>query len=360
MPRSDNNRGGTWLSRRRLLAGIGGGAAVGVAVPFVLQNSAAQAASKNLVFVTWGGTYRTSLEEALIKPFTAETGINVTVVDTPDLAKVKVQVTTGNVEWDVFDAPGALGTAGSRAGYWEPLNSSLFDTSDLSIEATKDLVPLYTFSGGIAYDPKRYPDGKHPKNFVEYFDAKAFPGRRTFRNRPSETLEAALLADGVPHSKMYPLDVDRAFKSLDRIKSSVAKWVDPTPQTITLLQTNEVDFSYSYASRVRAVAKTGASLAFSFDQTLNDLEYLAVLRNAPNKDNALKFVSFALQPERQAAAMNLLGTTPNSKKALPMLSAETRKWLPDMTSDQNLILNDWWWSENFEEVSRRFKEWVLT
>ncbi|MHB0773028.1 ABC transporter substrate-binding protein [Bradyrhizobium sp. 1.29L] len=354
-----NGRSGIHLSRRRLLAGMGGGAALSLTTPFVLRHGRAEAASKNLVFVTWGGTYRKSIEEGLVKPFVTETGINVTVLDTPDLAKVKAQIISGNVEWDVFDAPGALGTSGSKAGYWEPLNSSLFDTSDLSLPATKDLVPFLTFAGGIAYDPKRYPEGKYPKNFAEYFDAKAFPGRRTFRDRPSETLEAALLADGVPPSKIYPLDVDRAFKALDRIKPSVAKWVEATPQTVTLLQTNEVDFSYTYASRVRTAAEAGASVAFSSAQTLNGLEYLAVLKNSPNKDNALKFVSYALQPARQAAVMDLLGLMPNSRKAYSMLSPETRKWLPDMTSDQNVVMDEWWWSENFEKLSRRFKEWML-
>jgi putative spermidine/putrescine transport system substrate-binding protein len=348
------------ISRRQFVAGIGGASALSIAAPFILRSTGAKAASNNLVFVTWGGTYRSSLEEALVKPFTAETGINVTVVDTPDLAKVKAQVTTGNVEWDVFDAPGALGANGSKEGYWEPLNASLFDTGDLSIPMTKDLVPAYTFAGGIAYDPKRFPDGKHPRNFPEYFDAKAFPGRRTFRNRPSETLEAALLADGVPPSKLYPLDIERAFKALERIKPDVAKWIDSTPQTITLLQTNEVDFSYSYASRVRTTGAAGAGMAFSFDQTLNGLEYFAVVKNAPNKENAFKFLSFSMRPDRQAAAMELLGNTPVSKKALPLLSPGVRKWLPNMESDQNVLLDDLWWAQNFDKVSRRFKEWVLT
>lgn len=348
------------VSRRRLLTGIGGGAVLSVAAPFVLRGGRAEAASKNLVFVTWGGTYRTSVEEGLIKPFMAETGINVTVIDTPDLAKVKAQVTTGNVEWDVFDAPGALGASGSKEGYWEPLPASLFDAGDLSVAPTKDLVAFYTFAGGIGYDPKRFAEGKFPKNFAEYFDVKTFPGRRTFRNRPSETLEAALLADGVPPSKIYPLDVDRAFKALDRVKPSVAKWVDSTPQTITLLQTNEVDFSYTYASRVKTTGATGAGMAFSFAQTLIGLEYLAVLKNAPNKENALKFVSYAMRPERQAAVAELLGNTPNSKKAVGLLTPEARKWLPNMESDQNLIMDDMWWAGNFEKLSRRFKEWVLS
>ena len=52
-------------SRRRLLTTIGGGAALTLAAPFVLRSGRAQAQSKNLVFVTWGGTYRSSVEFGL-------------------------------------------------------------------------------------------------------------------------------------------------------------------------------------------------------------------------------------------------------------------------------------------------------
>ena len=343
------------LTRRRLLGGIG---AASLAAPFVLRGRHASAASNELTFVTWGGTYRGTIEQGAIKSFTETTGIKVNVIDTPDLAKVKAQVTTGNVEWDVFDAPGALGASGAKEGYWEALDPKLFDLEDLAIKPTNVLVPFYTFAGGIAWNPAKFPDGKHPTTFKEYFDVKAFPGRRTFRDRPSETLEAALLADGVAPDKLYPLDVDRAFKALDRVKASVASWVAATPQTITLLQTGEVDFSYSYASRVKTTNAEGAGMAFSFAQTLNGLEYLAVLKGAPNKENAFKFVSHCLKPEVQAKTMELMSNTPVSKKAFPMLSEGARKWLPDLANPQNVLLNDAWWADNFEKVTRRFKEWV--
>lgn len=351
------NRTGPTISRRRFMAGAAGAA---LAAPYVLRAGVASAQAGELTFVTWGGTYREAVEKSIIEPFTAETGIKVNVIDTPDLAKVKAQVMTGNVEWDVFDAPGAMGASGSNEGYWEPLDPALFDADDLAIPATDDLVPFYTFAGGIAWDPAKYGEGQHPTNFAEYFDHEKFPGRRTFRDRPSETLEAALLADGVPPAELYPLDVDRAFAKLDTIKPYVASWVAATPQTITLLQTGEVDFSYTYSGRVKTTNAGGAGLAFSFDQTLNGLEYLAVVKGAPNKENAFKFVSFAMRPESQAGLMELLGNNPISKKALTMLSEEARKWLPNMENPNNVILDDAWWSDNFETVSRRFKEWVLT
>lgn len=346
----------TTVSRRHFLAT---GAAV-LAAPAILRATRVNAQSSSINFVTWGGTYRDSIVKGAIESFTAETGITVNIIDTPDLAKVKAQTMTGNIEWDVFDAPGALGTSGSKEGYWEELDPALFDLDDLALKPTADLVPYYTFAGGIAWDPERFPEGKHPRNFTEYFDLETFPGRRTFRDRPSETLEAALLADGVAPADLYPLDIERAFAALDRIKSSVASWVSATPQTITLLQTGEVDYSYTYGSRVRTSNEAGGKqMAFSFDQTLNGVEYLAVLKGAPNKENAMKFLQHCMRPDVQAATMELLANTPVSNSAIPQMSEAAQQWLPDLTKPENVILDDAWWADNFEDVTREFKEWVL-
>lgn len=342
--------------RRRILSGLGHGALAAVAAPFIVTSRHARAAGK-MVLVSYGGSYRTSVETALVKPFSQEFGVEVTVIDTPDLAKVKAQQMTGNIEWDVFDAVGAPGAQGSKAGYWEPLDPGMFDGKDIVGGVRKDLVPFYMFAGGIGWDPARFGAGKAPRTFAEYWDVKKFPGMRTFRNRASETLEAALLADGVPPSKLYPLDLDRAFKSLERIKPHVVKWVDETPQSIALLERGEANFSYVYASRVRT--QTGGKYAFSFDQNLLGTEYLAVVKGAPNKANAMKFVQFAMQPERQAALMTLLGNIPTSRKAMPMIGEDARKWMGNVDNPNNVILSDEFWADRFEVVTRRFKEWVL-
>lgn len=338
------------ISRRQFLATAG---VATVAAPFVLRQPS-RAASNSLVFVTWGGSYRTGLEEGIIKPFTAETGINVTVIDTPDLAKVKAQITTGNVEWDVFDAIGGPAFSGSAEGFWEPLSASLFDASDLSVPVEADMVPLYTAPGVVAYNSDRSAEGQYPTNFTEYFDLEKFPGRRTLRNRPFEALEMALLADGVAPAELYPLDVDRAFKKLETIKPNIVKWVEATQETISLLQTGETDFTYTYPTRVK---NAGPPMACSLEQTLSQVEYLTVLKGAPNKENAFKFLSFALRPEVQAATMEQIVNRPVSKKAFEMLSPEARKWLP--TAEADVMIDSKWWAGNLESVNRRFKEWVM-
>ncbi|WP_321788900.1 ABC transporter substrate-binding protein [Paraburkholderia sp. J94] len=354
---SDNN---IILPRRRFLQAAGATLLSGaVAAPMIVTSRKAAAAS-NLTVVSWGGNYHQGVEEALAKPFEKEFGVHVTLVDTPDLARVKAQVMTNNVQWDVFDAVGPMAMTGAKNGYWEPLDPALFDQSDLIAPMTKFAVPFYGFTGGICWDNSKYLAGKHPETFADYFDVKKFPGQRTLRNRASETLEIALLADGVPPEKIYPLDVPRAFRALDRIKPFIGKWVDQTPQTVSLVETGQVDFSYTYSTRVKAAQEAGKPINFSFKQTLTGLEYLVVLKNAPNKANAMKFVQFAMRPDRQAALMDYLGNTPASKKALPLVKPDVRKWLSDPGNKMNLISNDVWWAEHYDELTLRFKEWVLS
>lgn len=355
-----SNQDQSKANRRQFLQAAGTtAAAAAIGLPLLATPRKAAAAGK-LVVVSWGGTYRTAVEEALVKPFEKEFGVSVTLVDTPDLAKVKAQVMTRNVEWDVFDAVGPMAMTGSKAGYWEPLDPAMFDTADLIAPMTKEAVPFYGFTGGICWDGKRLPEGKAPQTFAEYFDTKAFPGKRTLRNRASETLEIALLADGVPADKIYPLDVPRAFKALERIKPHIAKWVDQTPQTVTLVETGEVDFSYTYATRAKASQESGKPTQFSFKQNIIGLEYLVVLKNAPNKANAMKYVQFAMRPDRQAALMDLHGNTPASKKARGLMKPEVSKWLSDPANKNNLVSNDAWWADHYDELTLKFKEWVLS
>ena len=348
------------LPRRRFLQAAGATLlSTAVAAPMVITSRKAMAAS-NLTVVSWGGNYHAGVQDALATAFEKEFGVHVTLVDTPDLAKVKAQVMTNNVQWDVFDAVGPMAMTGSKNGYWEPLDPALFNRSDLIASMTKDAVPLYGFTGGICWDNRKFPDGKHPQTFAEYFDFKKFPGQRTLRNRASETMEIALLADGVPPEKLYPIDVERAFKSLDRIKPYIGNWVDQTPQTVTLVETGQVDFSYTYSTRVKAAQEANKPINFSFKQNLIGLEYLVVLKNSPNKANAMKFLQFALRPDRQATLMNALGNTPASKSALPMVKPEVRKWLSDPSNKMNVVSNDVWWADHYDELTLRFKEWVLS
>ena len=296
-------------SRRRFL----GNATVVAASATFMPMAFAQA--RNIVVTCWGGDYEKAIKSCFAEPFTKETGIGVSLVNNADLTKMKVQVDSKNVQWDVFDSVGPQITAGARQGMWEDIDAKIVDRSDLVAPGGKDYVGTYLFGGGVAYDPKRVAEGKRPQNLKDFWDVQRFPGRRGLRTRISETLEMALVADGVAPDKLYPLDIERGFKALDRIKPAVKKWIETTPETITLITSNELDYTYTYMSRVFPAQKAGSSVAMATGQTINSLEYLAVPKYGKNTEAAMQYVAFCLRPDRQAAFANTVFFAPNARKA---------------------------------------------
>ena len=107
------------------------------------------------------------------------------------------------------------------------------------------------YSSVLAYSQKKFPKDA-PKSWADFWDVKKFPGRRALRNHPLATLEAALMADGVPPDKLYPLDVDRAFKKLEEIKPHITVWWTSGAQSAQLLNDGEVDMVMAWNGRVSA------------------------------------------------------------------------------------------------------------
>ena len=86
---------------------------------------------------------------------------------------------------------------------------------------------------------------------------KGIPGRRGLRKYPVDTFENAVLADGVAPDKVYPIDQDRAFKSLDKIRKDVAVWWSGGAQTSQLLKTGELDICVTWNGRAQAAIDEG-------------------------------------------------------------------------------------------------------
>lgn len=343
-------------SRRSLLkaAGLVAGSSM-IGFPAIVT-----AQPKTLTITCWGGSYEAAIQKAFAEPFTKETGIAVTLVNNADLPRMKVQVESKNVSWDVFDSIGPQIMSGVEQGLWETIDTSIVDTSDLIQKTGPDHVGTYSYAGGLGYDPLRHPDGKHPTTYAEFWDVEKFPGRRGLRARISENLEMALLADGVDPNALYPLDIERGFKALDRIKPAIRKWIETTPETVTLIGSKELDFTYTYLSRVLASQKNGMSIAMSMKQTLNSLEYLAVPKHGKNTEAAMKYVAFCLRPDRQAAFAEEVAFAPNSSSALSLLSEQARTQIPDMNDPNSVVINDAWWGKHYDSLQRRFTEWMLT
>ncbi|MER8760631.1 hypothetical protein NKH69_34725, partial [Mesorhizobium sp. M0976] len=81
---------------------------IGITAAFAIASSAVFAADiKGKEAVIWspGGKYTTALEEAYVKPFEAETGAKIRLVEADQdmmIGAVSAQVKAGNVQWDAL------------------------------------------------------------------------------------------------------------------------------------------------------------------------------------------------------------------------------------------------------------------
>lgn len=344
------------IGRRTVLGGL----ASLVAGPLILVPGKARAGER-LVVANWGGGVAAAKKEALYDPFTKETGIPVVTVQGPEFAKMRAQVQAGDVEWDVVDLLDSWVASGEHFDLYEPIDTSIVPIDRLLPKARrKHEIASYFYAGGICSTTSRVAEDKRPKNWADFWNVKAFPGRRALRNRIGETLEIALMADGVTPAQVYPCDVDRAFKALDRIKPHIAQWVSQTPQTTLLVQAGEVDFSYTYVSRVHEGSKAGMAISFSFENNLIGPNWMAVLKGTRNRSAAMRFMEFTTRPDRQLAFCNITGHAPSARGVKEKMNDDIRSWVPEVENPSNLVLNSDWWAGKEEELSNRFKEWLLT
>jgi putative spermidine/putrescine transport system substrate-binding protein len=345
----------TRTSRRAVLTALG---ATALAAPFVTISGRARGADK-VVAVNFGGAMGEAKRKAIYDPFTRDTGIEVVAVPGPDLAKIRAQVQSGDVEWDVVDLLDGWVPAGIRMGLLERIDDKIVDRTGCIPGARSDYaVGGSIYAGGIAYPTDRM--AKTPKNWPDFWNVAAFAGRRGLRNRINDTLEIALMGDGVAAKDVYPCDVERAFKALDRIKPAVNHWIAQTAQTVSLIQSNETDFTYTYTTRVKDMQAANVQIGYSFEQNIMGVGWAGVVKGTPRKEAAMRLCSYIAKPELQVHLTDLAGDAPVYPNMLAKVDPAVRKWLPDVGDPNNLFVNAAWWDTRVEELTRRFQEWLLT
>jgi putative spermidine/putrescine transport system substrate-binding protein len=340
------------LTRRALLAT----SAAVLAAPAI-----ARAAAKSIVIGTSGGAIEAAFDAGFYKPFTAKTGIEI-VKSVNTYAKLKAMVEANAVEWDVVQIDSTAAANFAQQKLLETLDYGVINKADLIPGAARDAyVQLDVVASCIAWNTKLVKPEQVPHTWAEFWDLKRFSGQRGLWKQPYETMELALIADGVPMDKLYPLDIERAFKSLDRIKSSIFWWTTGA-QSAQVLIDGDVSASLAWNGRVYDPKKSGAPIDFHFNQAVFVSDSFVVPRGTKNKKEAMDFIAFALSPQPQADFSKAIPYGPTSKNALPLLDKDRLAILP--SSNENLkggtFQNFDWWAENGVKTSEKFNSWLLS
>ncbi len=338
------------------------------------------AAAQELTVLSWGGAYGASQEEAYIKPFEAETGIDVTMVDADNPATpIKAQVEAGNVTIDVASVEYADAVRLCDEGLLEQIDAAMLDPAEDGTAAADDFLPgtltdclvsTDVFSTVYAYDSTVLGDNP-PTTIADFFDTETFPGKRGMRKTAKANLEMALMADGVPSGEVYETleteeGVARAFAKLDKIKDDVIFW-EAGAQAPQLLADGEVVMTTAYNGRIfNAAMEESKPFEIVWDGQVYEFEGWVIPRGAPNLEQALEFVTFSTAPEQQAMAATYISYGPPRVSAGPLVGnfqGTDIAMAPNLpTSERNLanaLSSDFeFWADRDTDLNERFNAWL--
>ena len=315
-------------------------------------------ADETITFVSWGGTTQNAQQEAWAESFTEKTGIRVLQEGPTDYGRIRAQVESGNVDWDVVDVEGEFAMRAARAGLLEELDFDVIDRSKFDERFVTDhAAGSFFFSFVLGYNENSLPNGG-PENWEDFFNVEEYPGQRGVYRWPSAgVLELALLADGVAEEDLYPLDVDRAFAKLEEIEDHLFYWGSGS-ESQQALASGEISMCMCWNGRVFTLIQEGAPVDYTWNENLAYADFLVVPKGSPNREAAMEFIAHATDAEQQAKFTNLSAFAPVTPAAEQYVDAEMRPHLPTDHPDEQVSMSIDFWAEHGPEIAERWNDFI--
>jgi len=308
-----------------------------------------------------GGAMGTWMRKAYFDPFEKLYGIRVVETSPDDFGKLRAMVESGNVEWTVTEIGGQDAVRAAKMGLVEKIDDKIVDRSKFPKETQ---APYYfsasVYSTVLGYRTDVFKDG-HPTSWAEFWDVKRFPGPRSLRNHPVDNLEFALLADGVAPDKIYPIDMDRAFRKLDEIKPYVNVWWSTGAQPAQLLLDKEVVLATGWNGRFFDLIKKEAPIEIEWGQGALKSGTFVIPKGAKDAYWGQKFLAFLTDPKAEAIYANALAYPGLNPDALQYVDAKVLPYLPNEPGNlkRQFWISDEWWAENGTAAMERWNQWML-
>ena len=359
---------GPYISRRDFVAGAG--------TLSISLGLGGRADAQNSRFVTtvFGGVWEREYRKHIVEPFEKETGIKVIRVPGGDIGTNRASIIAGNPRYDVMNLEGGMTMIFEREGLLQPIDFSWFENSDLQgfdlVKVGKSSVPHNIYSLNIAYDSVRM-GANPPTSWADVWDARKFAGPRSLCagsiGSIGATFELALMADGVDPAKLYPIDWNRAFKSLDRIKPNILKWWLTGAEAPQLLIDRQIALGSAWGGRISAANEQGAKIGMAWNQGILQYGNFVIPKGAKNTLNANKFIAFASRAANQARFVDGILYAPPNSRAYEFVKPARAQLLPTAVDARKVqvVQNYAFWSglnangvANSHYAASEWEKWI--
>ncbi len=308
--------GGKWIKKALAVACLGATCA-GV--------STAAQATGTLNLYNWGDY----INPEVLERFTAQTGIEVNLDTYSSNEEMLAKLQVGATGYDIVFPSVHMQDIMAQLDMLEKTNinqASGFENIDSShLNAQSDpqgeyCLPYGWGTVGIVYNKQLVPE---LNSWKEFFDLPQQGKKIVMLDDMREDIGLALLLNGKSVNSVDPAELKAAQEFLLAQKPNVSAF---TYDSIPMVQSGDIAAAQWYVGAMMYVNETPDALAYVIPEEGATMyqENMCVLKSAPNKENAKKFMEFFLQPE--ISAMNTVQQTNGSanKAAIELLPDDIR------------------------------------
>ncbi|SDH84918.1 spermidine/putrescine transport system substrate-binding protein [Pseudomonas flavescens] len=283
-------------------------------------------ATEALRLYNWGDY----INPEVLTRFTAETGITVSLDTYGSNEEMLAKLQAGARGYDIVFPSVHMHDTLSALGLLEKTDinqdAAFANIDPAFLRAKSDpkgeyCMPYAWGTVGILYNKNKV--SKPIESWDDFF-AEAKAGNKVIMlDDMRETLGVGLIKDGKSVNSTDPAELKRAADWLIERKSLISAF---TYDSVPMVQSGDAAASHYFVGAMMYVKQDPQNLAYVIPREGATMyqEDMCVLKSAPNKANAKRFMSFVLRPE--IAALNTaqqMNGTPN-KEALKLLPAELR------------------------------------
>lgn len=324
-----------------------------------------------------GGFYGEGNVKAFVEPFEQETGIRVNAVKSQvPPVQFELAAKTDTLDIDAFLTNETYGTLFARQGYIVDIDYSIHGKAQLAglspsarkpwgVESVEAAL-IMAINSGV-----HTPETPRPKDWREFWDYRTFPGVRTLKSGQSGSegpWEEALLADGVPMDQLYPLEIDRIFRSLDAIKPQIRKWWTQGNEVMQLFNAGIVDMGMNFDGRALALRAAGKPIEINYNQAKVYGVYWVIPAASRHQAAAQRFIEFATRAEPQAKMAQITKYAPSNAGAYRFIEQAIAEKLISYpgNSKKSFRLNGAWYAEvgpdgktHAARLIERWNTWIV-